>query len=438
MNPLKTKAVISQSDEILQRLTLLHPKVIDLSLGRVLCLLEELENPQDKTPSIIHIAGTNGKGSTLSFIRAGLEANNKIVHAYISPHLRTFNERITLRGKIIKDTALSDYLERCEKYNSQNNITFFEITTCAAFLAFSEHQADYTLLEVGLGGRLDATNVIKNPIMSIITPISMDHEQFLGDSIIKIAAEKAGILKPNIPAIIGKQSAEVLDRICSIAKDLETPLSIYGRDWISKNFKNKLIYEDSDGVVELPVPKLLGPHQFENAGIAISALKKLKNNAEIYKKAMINVSWPARLQKLTFGPMVSQVKTLPYSVTIWIDGGHNEAAGKAIAAFLKTTSNGNSHLICGMINSKDVKSFILSMNPLLKSINCISIPNENSSLSKEAIYREAIKINPKSFLAESLMQAVDNIIINNKSKKNLHILISGSLYLAGHVLKDHS
>ena len=419
-------------------MTSLHPKVIDLSLARMLNLLAKLDNPHLKIPPVIHIAGTNGKGSTLSFIKSGLEASGKTVHTYTSPHLVNFNERITLKGKKISESTLFYYLELCERLNKKKPITFFEITTCAAFLAFSQNQADYTLLEVGLGGRLDATNVIDSPILSVITPVSVDHQQFLGTSILEIATEKAGILKPKVPAIIGKQNKKVQEKICSIAKDIGTPISIFGKDWSSKKFKDRLIYEDKDRTIELPAPALKGDHQFENAGIAINVLKSLNYDIRVFEKSLINVLWPARLQKLKSGPLVKKIVTQPYQTDLWIDGGHNEAAGKAIASFLKNHFNGTSHLIFGMINSKDVKTFLAEMVVMLDSISCITIPGEAASLTGLAAFNEAKLLHNNSFIADSLNQAVDNIIIQNTENVNLRILFCGSLYLCGHILRDHT
>ena len=428
---------MSATREILERFTKLHPKKIDLSLDRVINLLEKLGRPHLNIPSAIHIAGTNGKGSTLSFIKAGLEASNKTVHSYTSPHLVNFNERICLKGKKINEPLLIEYLKTCEKVNESNNITFFEITTCAAFMAFSKHIADYTLLEVGLGGKLDATNVIQSPILSIITPISLDHQQFLGDSILDIATEKAGILKPNIPAIIGKQVTEVQELICSIAEISDTPISLFDRDWSSKQYKNSMIYEDNDGIIELPTPNLEGLHQYENAGMAINALKLLKIETDFLAKSVQNAKWPARLQKLKSGPLIKQVKSLTYHVDLWLDGGHNQEAAKAIASFLNQPFNGTSHIILGMISSKDYKGFLSEISSVVDSIGCINIQDELASLSKEEIYKEAKIFNSNAFKAESVSTALDKILNQNENKHHIRVLICGSLYLCGHVLQDH-
>ena len=401
-------------------------------------LLDKLENPHQKIPPAIHIAGTNGKGSTLSFIKAGLEASGKTVHTYTSPHLVKFNERINLNGEKIQESLLFSYLELCEKLNQQNNITFFEITTCAAFLAFSKHDSDYTLLEVGLGGRLDATNVINRPIVSVITPISIDHQQFLGESILDIASEKAGILKPKVPAVIGKQDKKVLDKIYSIAADLGTTLSVFGRDWSSRKFKDHMIYEDSEGIVELPTPILKGNHQFENAGIAVNVLKTLNYDIKIFETSLRHVLWPARLQNLKSGPLIKKLEGQSYRTDLWIDGGHNEAAGRAISSFLKDPFDGVNHLIVGMISSKDVKTFLSEIAPLVDSIACLSIPGEAASLTGLQVAKVAKVLHENTFVADSIEQAIDKIIIQNKRNSNLRILFCGSLYLCGYILRDHA
>ena len=424
-------------NKILDNLSKLHPKIIDLSLDRVFNLLKKLNNPHLSIPPAIHIAGTNGKGSTLAFLKAGLEANKKLVHTYTSPHLVDFNERIRLKGKKINDSLLIQYLETCEHANQSNEITFFEITTCAAFIAFSKHKADYTLIEVGLGGNLDATNVIKSPYISIITPVSLDHQQFLGNSILEIATEKAGILKPRIPAIVGKQEDEVAEKICSIARNQGTPISLFGRDWSSKKHKDFLVYEDKDGIIELPTPKLEGLHQFENAGIAINALKILNLKNNLLKKALLNVDWPARLHKLSSGPLVKKLKGLPFNVEIWIDGGHNQAAAKSIASFLNQPFNGTSHIILGMINSKDVETFITELSVFADSIACITIPDEPASLDKDEIFAQINPLHANTFTSDSVIHAFDTITNKNFREVNLRLVICGSLYLCGHILRNH-
>ncbi len=428
---------MSAKNIILDRISKLHPKIIDLSLYRVFNLLHKLENPHLDIPPAIHIAGTNGKGSTLAFIKAGLESNNKIVHSYTSPHLVDFNERIRLKGKKIDDSLLIEYLETCEQVNKTNEITFFEIITCAAFIAFSKHRADYTLLEVGLGGKLDATNVINSPCLSIITPISLDHQQFLGNSVIDIAAEKAGILKPGVQAIVGKQEDAVNKKISAIARNNGTPISLFGRDWSAKKHNNFMIYEDNDGIIELPAPRLEGIHQFENAGIAINALKILNIKNKNLEHSLQKVNWPARLHKLKSGPLVEKIKNLPVHADIWIDGGHNQAAARSIGSFLSQPFYGTSHVILGMINSKDVNSFVSEISVFTDSIACINIPDEPASLNKDKMLKQIKPLKANTFVANTASHALDTIINQNYDNGNIRILICGSLYLCGHILRDH-
>ena len=304
-------------------------------------------------------------------------------------------------------------------------------------MAFSKHKADFTLLEVGLGGKLDATNVIPSPVLSIITPISLDHQQFLGDTVLKIASEKAGILKPFVPAIVGKQVAEVQELVCSIAENSNTPVSLFDRDWSSKKYKNSLIYEDNDGIIQLPAPNLEGLHQYENAGIAITALKLLKIRNDSISNGLQNAKWPARLQKLKSGPLVKQSQNLTIQVELWLDGGHNKAAAKAISSFLNQPFNGTSHIILGMISSKDYSGFLSEIAVIAESVGCIDIPDELASLSKEKIYKEAKMLNSNAFKAESVSAGLQKILNQNENKHNIRVLVCGSLYLCGHVLRDH-
>ncbi|MDX1782125.1 MAG: Mur ligase family protein, partial [Thalassovita sp.] len=294
----------SGSDAILERMMALHPKVIDLVLDRVWRLLEALDNPQDKLPPVIHIAGTNGKGSTQAMIRAGLEAAGKRVHAYTSPHLARFHERIRLAGELITEDHLTAVLDECYAANGGADITYFEITTCAAILAMSRVQADYTLLEVGLGGRLDATNVIAQPELTIITPVSIDHEQFLGDTLTKIAGEKAGIIKRGVPCVVGPQPDEAMEVIEATAARLGAPLIAHGQHWHAFEERGRLIFQDERGLLDLPPPALLGAHQIQNAGAAIAALRTLGADEAACEAAMVNAEWPARMQRLKTGPLV--------------------------------------------------------------------------------------------------------------------------------------
>ena len=333
------------SDVILDRMMALHPKVIDLTLDRVWRLLEALDNPQNAMPPVIHLAGTNGKGSTQAMIRAGLEAMGKKVHAYTSPHLARFHERIRLAGELISEPALTALLDECYEKNGGENITYFEITTCAALLAFARAPADYTLLEVGLGGRLDATNVIDKPALTIITPVDIDHQQFLGETLPEIAGEKAGIIKRGVPVIVGPQKDEGLEVIEARAERLGAPVLAYGQHWHVGTENGRLVYQDEQGLLDLPLPNLPGPHQIMNAGAALAALRHLGADEAACEAAVTQAFWPARMQRLREGPLFD----IAGDAELWLDGGHNPAAGDAIAATLSQMPERETHLICGML-----------------------------------------------------------------------------------------
>ena len=418
------------SDAILSRLMSLHPKVIDLSLDRMYRLLGALGNPQDSIPPVIHIAGTNGKGSTQAMIRAGLEAAGLRVHAYTSPHLAWFHERIRLAGELIPEPDLAAALAECEAANDGQPITFFEITTAAAFLAFSRTPADFTLLEVGLGGRLDATNVIDQPRLCVITPISIDHTQYLGDTIQQIAGEKAGILKRGVPCIVGPQSAEVRSVIEDRAERLGAPLSIARQDWDCRREGDSLIYQDNHGLMDLPLPVLAGPHQIQNAGAAIAALRELGFGRIEARAAVVEAEWPARMQRLTFGALVEAAG----DCELWLDGGHNPAGGEAVAATLAAMPKRPTHLICGMLNTKDVLGY---MRPLAKqalSLNAVAIPGEANTLPAAETAAYAAEAGLPASTADSVLDAVERIAA---AHPHARILICGSLYLAGQVLKEN-
>ncbi|NJS39424.1 MAG: bifunctional folylpolyglutamate synthase/dihydrofolate synthase, partial [Rhodobacteraceae bacterium] len=282
----------------------LHPKVIDLTMGRVERLLAVLGNPERAIPPVIHIAGTNGKGSTQAMIRAGLEAGGDRVHAYTSPHLARFHERIRLAGELISEPALAALLDECVTANGPDEITFFEITTCAAFLAFARTPADWTLLEVGLGGRLDATNVVEAPRLTIITPVSLDHQAFLGDTVAAIAGEKAGIIKRGVPVIVGPQSDDGLAVIEAKAARMGAPVLAFGQHWNAFEDRGRLVFQDENGLLDLPLPNLPGPHQIQNAGAALAALRHLGRDEAACEAAVTRAVWPARMQRLRQGPLV--------------------------------------------------------------------------------------------------------------------------------------
>lgn len=419
------------SDTILERLMALHPKVIDLSLERMHRLLAALGHPERDLPPVIHIAGTNGKGSTQAMIRAGLEAGGARVHAYTSPHLAHFNERIRLAGELIAEPELADLLRECETANAGQPITFFEITTAAAFLGFARHKADYTLLEVGLGGRLDATNVIEQPRLSVITPISIDHTQYLGDSLAAIAAEKAGIIKPRIPCICGPQPDEALRVIEARASALSAPLLAHGQHWMAAPERDGMIYQDDQGLWDLPAPALTGAHQVQNAGIALAALRQLGAGHAQAVAALARAEWPARMQRLRHGPLPDAAGA---RAELWLDGGHNPAAAKAVAQSLSAMPPRRTHLVCGMLNTKDVTGYMRPLARHVAGLTAIDIPGEANTLPATRTAAAARTAGIPASIAANASEAVKRIASTDPEAR---ILICGSLYLAGRVLREN-
>src|SRR5262252_5871701 len=356
---------MSSVDSIVARLLTLHPKRIDLSLDRMWRLLGALGHPERQLPPVVHVAGTNGKGSTVAFMRAMLEADGRRVHVYTSPHLVRFNERFRLGnaggGELVSDEALADALSQCEAANGSAPITVFEIETAAAFLLFARHPADVLLLEVGLGGRLDATNVVECPLAAVITPVSLDHAEFLGDTVALVAAEKAGILKEGVPAIVAAQPREALAVIERQAGRVKAPIRIAGEDWTATEERGRLVYQDDDGLLDLPAPRLYGRHQFENAGVAIAALRavgNLKLPAAAFETGIAKAEWPARMQRLAHGRLAA---LCPPGSELWLDGSHNADGGRAIANALADLEERVSRplvLVVGMLSTKDGESFL--------------------------------------------------------------------------------
>ncbi|MFV0387040.1 bifunctional folylpolyglutamate synthase/dihydrofolate synthase [Paracoccus sp. (in: a-proteobacteria)] len=421
---------MSQSDAILDRLMSLHPKVIDLSLDRMHRILAALDHPERRLPKVIHIAGTNGKGSTLAMIRAGLEAGGARVHTYTSPHLVRFHERIRLAGDLIPEPDLATTLEECEAANAGQPITFFEITTAAAFLAFSRVPADYTLLEVGLGGRLDATNVIDHPRLTVITPVSIDHTQYLGETLPEIAGEKAGIIKPRVPCVVGPQQEQALRVIEARASGLTAPLSVYGQHWQVAPDRDGIIFQDDHGLWDLPRPNLIGAHQIQNAGTALAALRELGATERQARAAVTSAEWPARMQRLTGGPLVEAAGPL---AELWLDGGHNPAGGEALAATLAGMPARPTHLICGMLNTKDIGGYLRPLAAHVASLTAIEIAGEQNTLSAKDTAKYARNACIFSCISETPLAAVQRI---TRAEPRARILICGSLYLAGRILKD--
>ncbi|MBM3555730.1 MAG: bifunctional folylpolyglutamate synthase/dihydrofolate synthase [Alphaproteobacteria bacterium] len=421
-------------DAVLERLRVLHPKAIDLSLGRMERLLAALGHPEARLPPVIHVAGTNGKGSLVAFLRAMVEAAGRKAHVYTSPHLVRFNERIRVAGTLIDDDALADLVEECERANGAETIPQFEITTAAAFLAYARTPADVLLLEVGLGGRYDATNVIPRPLLTAITPVSLDHQHYLGTTVAAIAGEKAGILKPGVTAVIGPQSAEALAVIAARARALRAPLSLHGRDWSVEAEGAGMRYASAKGERHLPKPGLAGRHQIPNAATAIACLEAQDAFAipeAAIREGLARVEWPARLQRLTRGPLMA---ALPKGAELWLDGGHNPGAGEVIAATLRDWGAADGkplHLVIGMLENKDDASFLAPFLGLARSVAAVAIPGEHCHPPQE-IAAHADSIGLSAGVAPDLVAAIA------EAPAGARILICGSLYLAGQVLATNS
>lgn len=418
------------SDVILERMMSLHPKVIDLTLDRMHRLLAALDHPEERLPPVVHIAGTNGKGSTQAMIRAGLEAGGARVHAYTSPHLARFHERIRLAGELIDETALTAVLDECYAANGGAQITYFEITTAAALLAFARTPAEHTLLEVGLGGRLDATNVVARPELTVITPVSIDHQQFLGDTLAKIAGEKAGIIKRGVTCIVGPQAPEALEVIEAVAERQAAPLLACGQHWRVDLGGGRLIYQDEGGLLDLPAPNLPGPHQVMNAGTALAALRHLGAGESACEAAVTRAHWPARMQRLVAGPLVE----IAPEAELWLDGGHNPAAGEALAQTLGEGQGRPVHLICGMLNTKDIGGYLRPLAPRTVRLHAVSIPGEANTLPAETTAAAARAAGMEAREAESVASALQAIVAEEPRAK---VLICGSLYLAGAILREN-
>ncbi len=433
---------MTRTDKILQRLLTLHPnKLIDLKLDRIERLLEALGRPQDRLPPTIHVAGTNGKGSTIAHLRAFLEAAGKKVHVYTSPHLVRFNERIRLAGELVSDTDLNralahcEELNDCEELNGGRHITYFEITTAAAFYLFAKKPADYLLLEVGLGGRFDATNVVDHPAGTIITPVSMDHMEFLGRDLKTIAHEKAGILKTGAPAVIGKQRDEARDAIEDVAAKLNIRPRYWGQDFEAFEQHAKLIYQDETGLLDLPLSALAGSFQSENAGLAIAAVRYFNlpvSDAQI-AQGLKNVSWPGRLMKITEGALHQLV---PAGCELWLDGGHNVAGGEALAGALKSMPQANKRplvLIFGTYSNKDASGFLSAFKGVATEVITVPIEGERSAWEPAELAQLAQELGFKSDAKTDLGAALEQAATTN----NARIVICGSLHLAGQFLAQN-
>jgi dihydrofolate synthase / folylpolyglutamate synthase len=429
---------MTQVDAIHARLLALHPKRIDLSLDRMWRILDALDHPERRLPPVIHVAGTNGKGSTIAFMRAMLEAAGRSVHVYTSPNLVRLNERFRLGaaggGRLVSDTELADTLAECEHKNRDAPITVFEIETAAAFVLFSRRPADVLLLEVGLGGRLDATNVVERPLVDVITPISIDHVDFLGNTLESIATEKASILKPAVPAVIAPQSEGALAVIKHKASEIGAPLHVIGDEWITAEERGRLVYQDHGGLLDLPAPRLFGRHQFANAGTAIAALRvaDLKLSTGAFERGIVNAEWPARMQRLTAGRLCTLA---PAGGELWLDGGHNADGGRAVADALADLEERVSRpliLIVGMLSTKDSEGFLRNFTGLALRLFAVPI-HQDKALPPDVLAGVARKIGIPADVCDSVEGAL-GLIGELALSPPPRTLITGSLYLAGEVL----
>jgi dihydrofolate synthase/folylpolyglutamate synthase len=426
--------------ELIARLSALHPERIDLDLERMHRLLERLDHPERKLPPVIHVAGTNGKGSTIAYLRAILEAANLRVHVYTSPSLVRVNECFRLGrpggGVLVGDDELRSALEHCERANAGAPITIFEIETAAAFLLFAQHPADAVLLEVGLGGRLDATNVIDAPLATVIAPVSMDHTEYLGDTLMKIAREKAGIIKRGVPVICAEQPPEAMAVIEQGAKRMHAPLHSAGEGWHVNVERGRLVYQDDRGLMDLAAPKLFGRHQFDNAGLAIATLRT-QNTFRIepaaFEAGIVNAEWPARMQRLASGTLVEQA---PQGSELWLDGGHNAEGGRVAAAALGDLEERVSRplvVIAGMMANKDAGGFLANFAGLTRHIVAVQIPDREGTMPPDRLADAARALGMRVESAASVEAALRSLA-RLSYEVPPRILITGSLYLAGHVL----
>jgi dihydrofolate synthase/folylpolyglutamate synthase len=426
--------------EVIARLSTLHPKRIDLTLDRIRHLLERLDHPERKLPPVIHVAGTNGKGSTVAYLRAILEAAGLRVHAYTSPYLVRINESFRLGqasgGRLATDDELQAAFAHCEHANAGAPITFFEIKTAAAFCLFAEHPADVVLLEVGLGGRLDATNVVEAPLAAVLTPISMDHTEYLGDSLTSIAGEKAAIIKRGVPVVCAEQPAEAMNVIEAQARRMRAPLYAAGQQWHVGVERGRLVYQDDRGLMDLAAPKLFGRHQFDNAGLAIAtlrAIESLRIAHAAFEAGMVSAEWPARMQRLSSGALTNLG---PSGCEIWLDGGHNTEGGRVAAAALGDLEERVSRplvVIAGMMANKDAKSFLANFAGLTRHIIAVPIPGQDNAMPPERLADAARALGMRVEIAAGVEAALCRIA-QLAYETAPRILIAGSLYLAGHVL----
>lgn len=421
----------------LERFTALYPKLIDLSLERMYRLLADLGNPHSRLPPVIHVAGTNGKGSTIAAMRSVLEASGYKVHVYTSPHLVRFAERIRLVGALIDEGLLAELLHHVEVVNAGRPITFFEVTTALAFMAFSQIPADVVLLETGMGGTYDATNVISRPLTTVITSISMDHMQYLGDTIAKIAQEKANIMKSGVACVSVAQPADAIAVLDATATRIGAPLKMQDRQWfIDRDDPTGLRFRGERETWRIPSPNLLGRHQHQNIGAALAALEQSGFAIPSFalRSGMRAIDWPARAQRLRTGPLV---QALPWSWEVFLDGGHNAGGGQAIAALIDDYWRDRPlHVVAGMLNTKAAEDFLVSLAPRAKSFTAVPVPGHAAAYVPESLAQVAAKVGFSNVgVAASPLDAVDRIKALTPAQGRM--LVCGSLYLAGEVLKEN-
>lgn len=427
-------------DEVIARLSALHPRQIDLGLDRMHRILAALDHPERRLPPVIHVAGTNGKGSTVAYLRAILEAAGLRVHVFTSPYLVRINECFRLGrnhgGVLVDDDELRGTLEHCERANKGEPVTIFEIETAAAFCLFARHPADVVLLEVGLGGRLDSTNVIEAPLAAVIAPVSMDHTEFLGNSLTAIAGEKAAIIKRHVPVVCAEQAPEAMAVIEAQAGRMRAPLHAAGQQWHVSVERGRLVYQDERGLMDLAAPKLFGRHQFDNAGLAIATLRAIdafKIGMPAFEAGIVNAEWPARMQRLVAGRLVEQG---PPGCEIWLDGGHNAEGGRVTAAALGDLEERVSRplvVIAGMMANKDAGAFLANFAGLTRHIMAVPIPSRDNAMPPDRLADAARALGMRVENAagvEAALQSLSRLAYEVPPR----ILITGSLYLAGHVL----
>jgi dihydrofolate synthase/folylpolyglutamate synthase len=433
---------MSELASLLEAVGALHPRRIDLSLSRIDRLLDRLGRPQDRLPPVIHVAGTNGKGSTVAFLRAALEAAGRRVHVYTSPHLVRFNERIRIGrpgcGRFADDAMLIEAISEVRRVNGGEPITFFEITTAVAFHLYAKHPADFCLLEVGLGGRFDATNVVEKPLAAVISSVSYDHADFLGEDLPGIAAEKAGILKPKTPGVVGPQDQHALDMIAVEAGKVGAALFSHGVDYMAFAERGRLVYQDEDGLLDLPLPRLAGAHQIDNAGLAVATLRRagIALPPQAVETALVSAEWPARMQRLRAGPLV---ELAPQNSEVWLDGGHNPSAGAAIATAFAELEERDPRplvLIAGMLTTKDPAGFFRPFAGLARHVMTVPVPDSAAGFDPERLAEIAMAADvPARAFAD--VRAALKALAAGPHAAPPRILVCGSLYLAGSVLREN-